>query len=212
VGTAGFGPQAFEVTDNVILASPATACTALANAASASGNIVLVDRGGGCTFSQKAADLLAAGATGMIVANNVAGSATGGGVITMVATAGFNDNIASLSISLEDGATLKTQIAGGATNVTLHRPQALDRDGTIDNQIVAHEWGHYISNRLINDANGLTTNMAGGLGEGWADFHSLLLTVKPEDTLVASNGSFNGVYALAGYTSGGLNPDGTPNQ
>ena len=31
----------------------------------------------------------------------------------------------------------------------------LDRDGAIDNQIVAHEWGHYLSNRLIGNGNGL---------------------------------------------------------
>jgi len=212
VGTAEFGPQAFDFPGNVVGAIDilgfTTACNAIGNGGAIAGNIALVDRGGGCSFSRKAANVLLAGAIGMIVANNVAGLVT-----IMGATAGFNDNIASLSISQADGNTIKGQLSVGAVvNATMHRPQALDRDGTIDNQIVAHEWGHYISNRLISNANGLTTNMAGGLGEGWADFHAMLLTVKEEDALVASNANFNGVYALAAYPGGGVNPDGTPNQ
>src|SRR5215831_2904841 len=207
-GFADFGLQAFDFAANLVLANdgtvtPTFACSPLL--AAATGKIVLVDRGN-CTFSQKAANVNAAGASGMIVANNVAG------VIEMGQTAGFGDNIPSLMISLADGNTLKTDLSSGPVNVTLHRPQPLDRDGTIDNQIVAHEWGHYISNRLISNASGLTTSMAGGLGEGWADFHAMLLTVKAEDAGLAANVNFGGVYAMAGYTSGGLNPDGTPNQ
>ena len=209
VGTATFGPQAFDFPGNVVLVNdgsvqPTFACNPLTNAGAVLGNIALVDRGT-CSFAQKAQNVLVAGATGMVVVNNAAG------VLNMAPTAPFNDNIPSLMISQADGGTIKGQLGAGV-NVTMHRPQALDRDGTIDNQIVAHEWGHYISNRLISNSSGLTTNMARGLGEGWADFHAMLLTVKEGDAVVASNATFNGVYALAGYTLGGLNPDGAPNQ
>src|SRR5262249_33260307 len=44
-----------------------------------------------------------------------------------------------------------------------------------------------------------STNMSGGLGEGWGDFHAMLLTVRAEDASVPSNPNFSGVYALAGY-------------
>src|SRR6185369_11102008 len=80
------------------------------------------------------------------------------------------------------------------------------RDGTIDNQIVAHEWGHFISNRLIGNASGLSNQVGRGMGEGWADFHAMLLTVRPEDALAAANANWGGVYALAGYASDALAP------
>ena len=57
---------------------------------------------------------------------------------------------------------------------------------------MAHEWGHFISNRLIGDAAGLSTTMASGLGEGWADFHAMLMTVRPEDVFVPSNNTVPG--------------------
>ena len=39
------------------------------------------------------------------------------------------------------------------------------------------------------------------MGEGWADFHSMLLLVRAEDLLVPSNANWNGVYGMAAYTS-----------
>ena len=51
----------------------------------------------------------------------------------------------------------------------------------LDNGIIAHEWGHFISNRLIGNASGLTANHARGLGEGWGDFHALLMMAAAAD-------------------------------
>ncbi len=65
-------------------------------------------------------------------------------------------------------------------------------------QIVAHEWGHYISNRLVGNANGLINNQGRSMGEGWADFHAMLMTVRDEDRNVPGNSQFQGVYAMAG--------------
>jgi large repetitive protein len=42
--------------------------------------------------------------------------------------------------------------------------------------------------------------MSNGLGEGWADFHAVLLTVKQTDSLLASNTTFNGIYPLSNYS------------
>ncbi|MBB5207980.1 M36 family metallopeptidase [Chiayiivirga flava] len=77
------------------------------------------------------------------------------------------------------------------------------RDGTIDNAIVAHEWGHYISNRLIGNAAGLSNLQGGGMGEGWGDFHSLLMTVVPE----TGPNAYTGAYSVAGYATGRLAPN-----
>jgi len=202
-GLAAFGPAAFDVTNDVVLVNDGSGaitdgCEApFANAAAVSGKIVLIDRGT-CTFVSKVKNAQNAGAVGVIIANNTTGVITMGGTDATITTP-------SLMISQADGNTLKIELSSGV-NANLYRELAIDRDGTIDNQIVAHEWGHFISNRLIGNANGLNTNMGGGLGEGWADFHAVLMTVRPEDTLVTGNDSYQGVYGLAGYvTSGGAN-------
>src|SRR6185436_1486249 len=97
-----------------------------------------------------------------------------------------------LSVTLGTGNTLKTALGLGAVTLTMNRAASLRRDGTVDDQIVAHEWGHFISNRLIGNANGLSTQMSGGLGEGWGDFHAMLMTVRPEDIGVGANANWNG--------------------
>ena len=195
-GVAAFGPTTFSTSGQLILANDGTgvttdACTAITN--SVSGKIVLIDRGT-CTFSVKVQAAQNAGAIGVIIVDNVSSS-------TPPALSGSSGTITipSLSVTLAVGNSLKTQLGLGTVNVTLARQPSLSRDGTLDNQIVAHEWGHYISNRLVGDASGLSTNMSGGLGEGWGDFHALLITVRDGDQLVASNPNFNGVYGMAGY-------------
>ncbi|MEO8459168.1 MAG: PA domain-containing protein [Dokdonella sp.] len=86
VGTASFGPALTAVPlagtivaaidpDEMVTGSTTTdACSALTNAAAIAGNIALVDRGV-CGFTVKAANVQAAGAIAMIVADNVAGVA-----------------------------------------------------------------------------------------------------------------------------------------
>jgi hypothetical protein len=91
------------------------------------------------------------------------------------------------------------KLLSGPVNAALIAQAGLSRDGTIDNQIVAHEWGHYISNRLIGNASGLTNNQGQGMGEGWGDFHAMLLTVKPEDASAPGGANFAGAYGLAAY-------------
>lgn len=49
---------------------------------------------------------------------------------------------------------------------------------------------------------GLTTNQAGGLGEGWGDFTALLLTARADDP-----GQFAGTYANGSYATSGSGDD-----
>jgi subtilisin-like proprotein convertase family protein len=51
----------------------------------------------------------------------------------------------------------------------------IDRDGSIDAEIVMHELTHGTSNRLIGNGGGLTWNVGAGMGEGWSDFYALSL-------------------------------------
>ncbi|MFM7232577.1 MAG: M36 family metallopeptidase [bacterium] len=199
VGVAtGFGAQSFNTTGTLILGVDATApvndgCTALSNSTSVLGKIVLLDRGL-CGFSAKALTAQNAGAIGVIIADNASNTNPPGLGGTL---AGIT--IPVLSVTLATGNSLKAGLTAGTVTVTMSRQPSVVRDGSLDNQIVTHEWGHFISNRLVGDAAGLSTSMAGGLGEGWADFHALFMSVNPEDIGVGSNANWNGVYAMAGY-------------
>ena len=69
------------------------------------------------------------------------------------------------------------------------------RDGDLDNVIVAHEYGHGISNRLTGGRlqAGCLQNQE-QMGEGWSDFFGFILTIKPGDTRFDARGT--GTYAV----------------
>ncbi|HEX2062215.1 MAG TPA: M36 family metallopeptidase [Thermoanaerobaculia bacterium] len=69
-----------------------------------------------------------------------------------------------------------------------------DRTSGLDQEIVIHELTHGTSNRLHNNAAGLTTTMSGGMGEGWSDFYARVLLSTPDEDV-------NGVYAMGGYST-----------
>ncbi len=202
VGTAGqFGKDSFALSGPVVLAvdgggaDPNDACENIG--ASLSGKIALVHRGN-CAFVVKAQKVQAAGAVGVIIVN-VAQSSESAVPPFMGGTAS-NVAIPVLSLNLADGRALASAIAGGVT-VTMNREASQDVDGALDDGIVSHEWGHVLSGRLVADGNGLDTNQAGGLGEGWGDFSGLMLTVREEDAIVAANAGWTGVYPSASYAS-----------
>ena len=70
-----------------------------------------------------------------------------------------------------------------------------DRSGGLDQDVIFHELTHGLSNRLHANASGLSTNMSGGLGEGWSDFYarSLLSDGENEDA--------DGVYTIGGWAT-----------
>ncbi len=111
VGTASFGPPLSSpgVTGDVVYATPPDGCSAITN--NVSGKVALVDRGT-CNFTIKAKNLQNAGAIAALVADNAAGSppaGLGGTDATIV--------IPAVRITLDDGNTLKANLAG--LNVTL---------------------------------------------------------------------------------------------
>lgn len=199
VGVAtGFGLQSFNLTATLIVGIDGVApagdgCSALTNAASVSGKIVLLDRGT-CSFAVKAQTAQAAGAVGCIIIDNAANSLPPGLGGTQ---AGIT--IPVISVTQSVGNALKAELANGPFSGTMLRQASVVRDGSLDNQIVAHEWGHFISNRLVGNAAGLSTNMSGGLGEGWADFHALLMSVRAEDIGVGANANWAGVFPAGSY-------------
>jgi hypothetical protein len=123
VGLAQFGPPLPSpgVTGNVVQAldpanvdGPTTTdgCSPLTNAAAVAGNIAIIDRGT-CGFAVKVKNAQDAGATAVLVVNNVVGSPPPGmGGVDPTIT------IPSAQISLADGNAIKAQLAGGV-NATL---------------------------------------------------------------------------------------------
>ena len=54
------------------------------------------------------------------------------------------------------------------------RPNRPYRDGSMDGDVIAHEYGHGVSNRLVPGTLSGATDQAGSLGEGWSDTISFL--------------------------------------
>ncbi len=197
------GARNFDVTADVVKASPAAACSPLTNAAQVAGKIVLIARGGdnggaACGFDQKQINAIAAGAVGILIWNKTNG-AFGPGFGT-----GSVTPVGNLFIDNAHGQALDTAV--GAGTVTAHMSRASkDLDGALDMGVVAHEWGHYIQHRLIA-AGAQDSQQGAGMGEGWSDFHALLFMVRQgQDT--GSNANWMGAYGVGNYVSLTFNDD-----
>ncbi len=121
--TAQFGPvlDATGITGDVVVGldpadagGPSTtdACSPLTNAGAVAGKIALVDRGT-CTFVIKVTNAQAAGAIGVIVANNAATGLPGMGGAAPAVT------ISSLGVQQSVGNSIKAELASGTVNATL---------------------------------------------------------------------------------------------
>lgn len=112
-GAAEFGPTptSANFSGNVVLGTDGVGasndgCEALTNGGAVSGNLALLDRGA-CAFVIKVKNAQNAGATGVIIADNVAGSPPPG-----LGGADPTINIPSVRITLADGNTFKANLPG----------------------------------------------------------------------------------------------------
>ena len=185
---AAFGPQNFDISGNAMLADDGTgpdvndACETITN--DLTGTIALINRGS-CNFTVKAINAQDAGAVGVIIINNQPGGAPGMSGDAPGLTIGV------VSLSMTDGQMLVDAYNNNPpVPTTISRTSAVRRDGTIDNGIVAHEWGHYIHHRLTNCG----TTQCGGQSEGWGDFMALMTTIREGD-------DYEAAFAAAGYST-----------
>lgn len=79
----------------------------------------------------------------------------------------------------------------------------IDRDGSLDAEIVIHELAHGLSNRLVGNGSGLVWDVGGALGEGWSDFYALSLLNRtnaddPDASYAA--GAYSTYKLIGGYT------------
>ena len=185
---AQFGPEpAFA--GPVVLAGAVTgeasqACTAAAVPAAVAGKVALITRGS-CDFVVKVRNAQNRGAVGVIIHNCSAtdtpgctGANPGEAVITMGGTTGGDITIPSAFVALSTGETMEAE-----TGVEVTVATGINRDSDFDAGIVAHEYGHGISNRLIAASSSVGCLGNGEqMGEGWSDFIGLMLTQRPGDT------------------------------
>ena len=159
------------------------ACTTPLNAAQINGKIVVVRRGD-CTFVEKVLFCQNAGATAVIVVNNV------DGVIGM-AGADASVTIPAISVTNIVGNALIARMQLETVNgkIQLGEQPFVNADGDFDNGIIAHEYGHGISNRLTGGAaNTNCLNNAEQAGEGWSDWFALMMQLKAGDAGNAAKG------------------------
>ncbi len=195
IGDADF-PEFFDLSADIVAADDDTstttdACEAITNTAEIAGKIALIDRGN-CTFLSKVLNAQQAGAAGVLIANDDIQRPD-----RTFNMGGFDASatIPSAMISYNRGQTLRGELANGPVEARLLALQ--DQDAALDGDIVTHEWGHYAFGRLTQ-ARGSTTQL-GGINEGNSDFVALLFAARSEDTMVAGNESFQGLYPVGQY-------------
>lgn len=184
IALAGFGPllPSAGITADLVLVQDnveplSDGCEDILNGAALAGKIAVVDRGL-CTFVMKVLALQAAGASAVIVVNNV-----GGAPITMGGDDPGGITIPAVMVSMATGQALKAAMLAGAVNGTLQGAGAESlRDSDFDNGIIAHEYGHGISNRLTGGPSNVDCLWnEEQMGEGWSDWMGMVLTMRPGD-------------------------------
>ncbi|TVZ21267.1 putative secreted protein (Por secretion system target) [Dokdonia sp. Hel_I_63] len=191
-------------------------CDNVTNAADVAGKIALLRRGA-CEFGTKVLSAEQAGAIAVIVVNNVPDAPIG----MAPGATGDQVTIPSVMVSQEDGEALISALQNGEViNGSLLNDGPFQIDGNLDNGIVAHEYGHGVSNRLTGGANnsncmrtcvqfnadgcvpGRATEV---MSEGWSDYFGLMLTMREGDTGEDLRGI--GTYAIGQPTDGvGIRP------
>ncbi len=195
---ANFGAPFFNLTNQIVLATPTEGCTAFTNAIDVAGKIAMVDRGT-CELALKCLNAQNAGAIAVIVCNNV----TGAPIVMPPGVNGGNVTIPAIMISQADCNTIKLNISNPSVVITI---TGEEYDSSFDNLVIAHEYGHGISTRLTGGAaNSSCLSGQEQMGEGWSDWFGLMLSIKPYHTGALGRGVGN--YLTTQDTNGvGIRP------
>ncbi|WP_394849507.1 M36 family metallopeptidase [Pendulispora brunnea] len=206
-GAPAYGPQVYTLPAAgsaevaFVIANDGTAptsdgCQAITNTAEVKDKIVVMERSAACTFYVRTQNAQAAGAIGAVIINN---GAIGAHEVVSPSTpdGGAADiKIPMLTLSAEDGKLLTDKLRASPGSVTgrMNRGEEILHDGTIDNTVIAHEWGHYLHHRLVSCG----STSCGGMSEGWADFNALMMVIREGDTLEGK------AFPMAQYAGAGL--------
>jgi len=137
-------------------------------------------------------------ASGNFRQNNYGRGGAGNDPVNAEAQDGSGTNNANFSTP-PDGSRPRMQMYRG-TNVTPNR------DGDLDNPVIAHEYGHGISIRLTGGPSQVDClRNAEQMGEGWSDYFGLILSMRPTDTADQARGI--GTYLFGQPATGaGIRP------
>lgn len=183
--------------------NPNNACQPIVNPTQLNGNIAVLRRGG-CEFGTKVLAAENAGAIAVVVVNNEIGTpiampgGTDGAAVTIPSVMIEQGTGESIISALQNGTELSVNLIGADLLGFV--------DGDFDNVIVAHEYGHGISNRLAGGPS--TTSCLFNdeqMGEGWSDWFGLMITMTAAD--LPETGRGIGTFARSQPTTGqGIRP------
>ncbi len=159
------------------------------NSSEMSGKIALLDKGD-CSFTEQILNVQNIGVVAAIVISDRPEE----GSYPMT---GYNNNITipAVMVSKEYGDTLKASLQQENVNLTLKFDKSYSPDGSFDNGIIFHEYGHGVSTRLTGGPYTHCLRNDEQMGEGWSDYFAIMLTT---DWATASSHDRRGVgtYAL----------------
>lgn len=209
-GNAAFGPRPSSttpVTGNIVAVNDGVSadggvhsCAAPTNAAALKGNIALIQRGG-CTapasnnFSDKVKFAQNAGAIAAIIFDSDRSATT----VLSPGGADATITIPVIGVSGVTGARIQAALTGTTVAAASFVQGAVyaDIDGSFDNGVVSHEFGHGISNRLTGGGTAACLDATTGnqtMGEGWSDFFGMWMTTRPGD--IGSNRRYSGTFDI----------------
>jgi hypothetical protein len=205
--STAFAGNIVVINDGVSADGGVHSCAPPTNAAAITGNIALIQRGG-CTapasnnYTDKVKFAQNAGAIAAIVFDSDRNS-------TAVLSPGGTDatvTIPVIGISGADGARIQAALVNNALAAATIKAGP-DIDGSFDNGVVSHEFGHGISNRLTGGGTAACLDATTGnqtMGEGWSDFFGMWMTTQPTDkgTTKRYSGGFDspiGPFGIPGF-------------
>ena len=154
-------------------------CEEYIDPAAVAGKVAIIDRGV-CQFGAKALRAQRAGAVAVIICNFEDAN-----INLAPGTSGLEVNIPVFMMQQAGCQQLRLDAAANPNfQISIKQPIANGTDyysGSLDNGIVAHEYGHGISTRLTGGPNVSCLSSEEQMGEGWSDFFSLVTSVRPGD-------------------------------
>jgi hypothetical protein len=150
------------------------ACQTVTN--NLTGKIALIVWSGGvCNSSVFVQNAANAGAIAAIIVDNT---------VLPLSNFGGSSAIPSVAVGSTDGQAFVTALNNHTVTATIgdHPVPGVDRDTDLDNGVIAHEYGHGISNRLTGGpSNTSCLGNAEQMGEGWSDLMTLFIHADSAD-------------------------------
>lgn len=182
--------MAFAVDGDVQL--PQNGCGDIVNGDEVEGKIALIYRGI-CEFGTKALNAQNAGAVAVIICNvpGAGGDPTSDGSDPISngmgnGADGPDVTIPTIALGFQDCQAIQASIDAGFPVIGKIKPSDVQGVAQVsagfDNGVIAHEYGHGISGRLVGGPNTVCVSSTDEqMGEGWSDFFALITTVRPDD-------------------------------